>query len=198
MKRISLTLDDELVDWLHLRAEHGTTAPQTLSACVRDVLYMSAGTDITLSKLPSAYIKQAGDVRSAEGYSAYPYTDTTGHVTIGWGYNLTAKGMPESELRMMFERDFLSAVSVAHKWLWGVSLLGVHDGKTPIEKVCVIVEMAFVMGYGGLSEWVNLKAAIQGDDWSGAATEIRNSLWATQAPERVERLARQMERKGRS
>jgi lysozyme len=56
----------------------------------------------------------------------------------------------------------------------------------------VLCEMAFQMGFGGLSLFRKMLAAIEAEDFSTAADEMLSSLWARQTPGRAEQLARMM------
>jgi len=55
-----------------------------------------------------------------------------------------------------------------------------------------LVNMAFNMGIKGLLGFKRTLAAVKRGDWEEAAIGIMNSLYATQVPERAERMAKQM------
>ena len=64
----------------------------------------------------------------------------------------------------------------------------------PQEMQHVLVNMAFQMGQRGLSNFKNMKAAIEEQDFAKAAVEMMDSRWASQTPERAERLKLRVER----
>ena len=50
-----------------------------------------------------------------EGYRQYPYTDSLGIVTIGYGRNLESRGLTESEATYLLEQDVDQAEEYLHK-----------------------------------------------------------------------------------
>ncbi len=56
----------------------------------------------------------------------------------------------------------------------------------------VLVNMAFNMGIERLSEFHMMLAAAQAGDFEEAATQMLNSLWASQVGDRATQLAKQM------
>jgi len=64
----------------------------------------------------------------------------------------------------------------------------------PQEMQHVLVNMAFQMGQRGLSNFKNMKAAIEEQDFAKTAVEMMDSRWASQTPERAERLKLRVER----
>ena len=68
--------------------------------------------------------------------------------------------------------------------------------ETPVEEVAavetaaaeaVVVDMAYNLGAGGLSSFVNFKEAIRSNDWNGAAKEMANSKYCKQVKSRCTR-----------
>ena len=57
----------------------------------------------------------------------------------------------------------------------------------------VLVCMVFQMGIGRLLKFVNTLAAVRDQHFALAADGMQASLWGKQTPERVRRMARQME-----
>ena len=59
----------------------------------------------------------------------------------------------------------------------------------PQEMQHVLVNMCFQLGQGGLSKFKNFKTAIEDYQWQRASEEMLDSRWASQTPERAERLS---------
>ena len=62
----------------------------------------------------------------------------------------------------------------------------------PQEAQHILVNMCFQLGQGGLSKFKNLKVAIEDYQWQRASMEMLDSRWASQTPERAERLKLRM------
>ncbi|MBR8429373.1 glycoside hydrolase family protein [Burkholderia cenocepacia] len=112
------------------------------------------------------------------------YTDTVGKVSGGIGRNLTDKGFRDNEIDLMYQND----IADTEAWLdrnlpWWRTLDPVRQR--------VLMNMAFNM-QGRLLGFRNFLAAAQRADWSVAAAEMLDSLWARQVGDRAKRLASMM------
>ncbi|OXI39625.1 glycoside hydrolase family protein [Burkholderia aenigmatica] len=119
-----------------------------------------------------------------EGRKNRIYVDTVGKVSGGIGRNLTDKGLRDNEIDLMYQND----IAETEAWLdrnlsWWRSLDPVRQR--------VLMNMAFNM-QGKLLGFRNFLAAAQRRDWSTAATEMLDSLWARQVGDRAKRLASMM------
>ncbi len=126
-----------------------------------------------------------------EGNEPCVYKDSRGFDTIGIGRCVDARvhgaGLTEDERRLLLDND-ISSISreVFRSWPWSELL------SEP--RRCVIFQMIFVMGFHEVqTNWRDTLTAIQKGDYATAARHLRSSLWATQAPARVKRLADQLE-----
>ena len=54
--------------------------------------------------------------------------------------------------------------------------------------------MMFNLGRPRLSRFLNLKAAVDTEDWMEASAQMMDSKWAKQVPNRAERLCSRMEK----
>lgn len=77
----------------------------------------------------------------------YPYKDTKGKWTIGYGRNLTAKGISESEALMLLESDYKEAL-VDTKDLFPVSW-----AQFTIAQHSALVNLVFNMGKAGMQSF---------------------------------------------
>ena len=121
-----------------------------------------------------------------EGTRLKPYMDTTGHVTIGFGRNLTDVGISLAEAEYLLDHDIARAsadVQAALPWT------------TTLDEVrrAALINMAFNLGIHGLLGFHKMLAACQTGDWATAALEALNSEWARQVGPRAYRLSRQVE-----
>ena len=125
--------------------------------------------------------KLQSEIESDEGFMQYPYKDTRGYLTIGFGINLTTTGITKEEAR----------------WITKNRLLAVHDAlvdRLPVFKTLdenrqrALVNMAYNMGIDGLLKFKKMIAALEANDYEAAADEAGNSLWATQVGDRAKRL----------
>lgn len=120
-----------------------------------------------------------------EGRRAKPYTDTTGHLTIGIGRNLDDVGLSDDEIDYLFEHDLRRTEDELLRVLpWVATLDEARLG--------VLLNMSFNLGVAGLLEFRKMLAAVERGDWETAAQEMGDSVWATQVGGRAARLMLQM------
>jgi lysozyme len=125
-------------------------------------------------------------IKRHEGLRLRLYQCTRGKWTIGFGHNLSAKGISRSIAELIFEEDYAEAESGAK------TLVKNWDDLSPARQD-VLIDMTFQMGLDGMRKWENTLAAIERGDWKMAAYNMRLSLWAKQTPERARELIRMME-----
>lgn len=120
-----------------------------------------------------------------EGVRLKPYTDTTGHVSIGVGRNLTDVGISREEADHLLANDIArTAADLDRSLPWWESLDEVRQR--------VIVNMAFNLGVAGLLKWPNWLAAVHDGRYSAAADSMLQTLWARQVGPRATRLSLMM------
>ena len=115
----------------------------------------------------------------------YPYVDSVGKHTIGYGHNLEAKGIPESIAMQLLMADLADAIQDVQ------SVCSVYDQLSRPRQL-VMVSLAFNLGRAGLSKFVRFLGAIHSSNWDEAADELLNSKAAQQAPGRYQQLAKMM------
>lgn len=123
-------------------------------------------------------------VRRHEGYRRYPYRDTVGVLTIGYGRNLEAVGVLPEEAEQMLLNDLGRAVDAASRYWWWFGL--------PDDAQRVVVEMIYQLGPLGFARFVRMIGALERGDYDAAADEMLESRWARQTPERARELAERM------
>jgi lysozyme len=136
-----------------------------------------------MSTLPPEFLdKQKQLTAQNESYRQFPYTDTTGHLTIGIGRNLSECGISYLEAFSLFQNDvdyFYSRLN---------SLVTCFD-RLDIARQVVLVDICFNVGINGLLEFKQLLLALECNDFDRAAQEIINSKAYTQAPNRYQKNA---------
>lgn len=131
----------------------------------------------------------AEQLKAHEGLRYAPYVDTKGLVTIGIGRCLAKKPLKPAEVQFLFEGDLHDAEDDARALLGEACFEGLSDAR----KV-VMVDMAFNLGYVKLRKFVKMLAAVKQGRFTDAASEMLNSVWATEVGKRAEKLATQMKR----
>lgn len=125
-------------------------------------------------------------LKDDEGWRSKPYTDTTGHLSIGWGRNLTNRGISLAEGQMLLNNDLdLATTELLDACPWASSLDEV--------RFAVLVMMSFNLGMPKLSGFKNTLRAVREGRWQSAARGMLSSKWAQQVGARANELASMME-----
>jgi len=123
-------------------------------------------------------------LRVHEGLKLKPYTDTEGHLTIGFGHNLD-NGITIKQAYALLADDIDTAKKELDRYLPG--WMGHDDARQN-----VLIEMVFNMGMPRLSGFKKMLAALDSRDYAQAAKEMEDSKWAKQVGARAQTLAKQM------
>ncbi len=117
-----------------------------------------------------------------EGLRLRPYTDTTGHLTIGYGRNLTDVGISLDEARALLRHDIASAErDVLEAFPWAEHLDAVRQA--------VLVDMCFNLGIASLKKFATTLRHVQFGQWETAAAAMLDSVWAQQVGQRAKNLS---------
>src|ERR1700689_2193816 len=130
-----------------------------------------------LSKLMRSLIKH-------EGYRRLPYLDTKGYITLGIGYNLSARGLDDNWINTTCKndvRDNYNALIEHFPWFLKLSA----------DRQIILLDMSF-MGIRRLLEFEEMLKALEIGDFEKAADEMLNSIWATEVKGRATDLANAM------
>ena len=120
-----------------------------------------------------------------EGYRKFPYKDTVGKLTVGYGRNLDDSGISQSEAGRLLDNDLYTArQELLRNFAWLDSL--------PEPVNLALVNMCFNLGITRLRGFKKMLAAIEAGDWSTAADEALDSKWAEQVGDRAKELANQI------
>jgi lysozyme len=124
-----------------------------------------------------------------EGRERSAYQDHLGFWTIGVGRLIDTRkggGLREDEIDYLLRNDINDRIDqLGRRIPWFLELDSARQG--------VLLNMSFQLGVDGLLAFKNTLARVRAGNFAGAASGMLNSKWATQTPERAQRLAKQME-----
>ena len=120
-------------------------------------------------------------IKAEEGFRAKPYADTTGHVTLGYGTNLSI-GITEAEGEyLLVERLRDRERQIRAGWA--------NFDALPANIQDVVLDLAYVVGAEGALEFTDMRAAIEAGDHDAASAAVLDSEFAMQDPARARRIA---------
>ena len=125
------------------------------------------------------------DLIRHEGYRTHLYEDTAGILTIGVGYNIEEKGLPDYIIKLLLNDSIEEAKSelgrVFEPWK-GLSRV----------RQDVLVNMMFNLGAPRFLKFKKFIKAIKNNDFDTAADEMLASRWANQVGNRAIELSERM------
>lgn len=120
-----------------------------------------------------------------EGFRGFPYKDSVGVTTIGFGRNLEANPLTRDEAEHLLVNDLADTVERMDRLMpWFRGLDAVRQG--------VMINMAFNLGVLGLLTFKNTLKAVREARYDDAADGMLKSKWAQQVGQRAVRLAQEM------
>ena len=131
----------------------------------------------------------AESLKREEGYRAHCYICTAGAHTVGYGRNIDADGgigISDDEADLLLHKARERTIEECRRWSW-------FDELDP-PRQSVVVQLAFQLGWPRLSNFNRMLTALakQPPDYQTAADELLDSRFATQVPQRANRLADQL------
>lgn len=132
--------------------------------------------------------KLVTQLRRDEGEVLHAYEDHLGFLTIGIGRLIDKRrggGISAEEAAYLLNNDIDTRIIALKRTLpWFNQLDEARQG--------VLVNMSFQLGVEGLLAFKNTLAEVRAGNYEKAAELMLMSKWATQTPERAQRLAKQM------
>jgi lysozyme len=117
-------------------------------------------------------------IQKHEGLRLFPYNDTVGKITIGYGRNLTDDGITDAEANLMFSDDLARVEeSVAEAWP--------HFNQLDEVREAVILDMVYNMGLGDVLQFKETLDAVAAGNWQAAHDGMLASKWAQQVGSRA-------------
>ena len=117
-------------------------------------------------------------IKKHEGLRLYPYQDSLGFWTIGYGRCIEKNGITPQEAEIMLRRDV------------GEAIARYEDLPDEVRQNCngerqaILVEMIFQLGYLGVLKFRRMLGAIAAGDYERASKEMLMSRWASKTPSR--------------
>src|SRR5271166_1659524 len=105
-------------------------------------------------------------LQTNEGFRPLVYTDTTGHETIGYGFNISA-GISQKAALALLQAQAQDIGSQLAGSSWAAGLDDV--------RMSVLIELAFNLGLGGLMKFSQMIAAIRAQDWQASHDALLDS-----------------------
>ena len=135
-------------------------------------------------KPPDELIAQ---IKQDEGLRLTAYRDTLGNLSIGYGHTPAFEGqtITEDEANALLMQDLNEAQTQMIAALMWVSSLD-------IVRYCTLWNMCFNLGIGHLLEFEHMLKACRDGNYTEAADQMANSLWAQQVKTRATQLEGQM------
>ena len=132
-----------------------------------------------------------------EGCKYEIYLDHLGYKTFGVGHLVRATD-PENDMdidtevsKERVDECFKADIAIT---IEDCNVLYTNFNDIPEEAQLILANMMFNLGRPRLSRFLNLKVAVDDEDWMEASTEMMDSKWARQVPNRAERLCKRMEK----
>lgn len=161
------------------KACHITFAVNAKNLAIRSLVDMTME---SIAMTPEAKLKLKTLLVKHESFKAFPYTDTTGHLSIGIGRNLSDRGISLSEAYVLLDDDISYFSNKLNFYLPVMRDLCEN-------RQIALIDMCFSLGVQGFLNFANMIAALNAGDYYLAANEILDSKWAQQCPHRVVALA---------
>ena len=117
-----------------------------------------------------------------EGFRSSVYQCSLGFDTIGYGFAIKDLELTEKEA------EYLLANRVSQKHLHLLDNLDWYSDMPP-EVQGVILEMVYQLGFSGFKKFKKAIANMKDKNWKVAASEMLDSRWAKQTPNRANQLA---------
>ena len=131
------------------------------------------------------YISIKNRIKKHEGFRKKPYLDTLGNKTVGIGHKIIkGEKIPTDteELLDLYDKDFNKALNNAKSII--------NENSISPEAFGVLVEMNFQMGKKGTLGFKKMLSALKDKNYNLAATELLDSKFAKQTPNRANTLAK--------
>ena len=121
-------------------------------------------------------------IKKHEGYVGIVYKDSLGIDTIGYGFAIKDLELDRDICDIILERklkDLESRVKLKFGWYPFM----------PQEIQHIVMEMCYQLGVTGFSKFVKTITYLKDKDFKNASTEMLDSLWAKQTPNRAKEMS---------
>lgn len=127
---------------------------------------------------PEERLKCRNLIIKHETFKDTVYTDTTGHLTIGYGHNLQSSPITSHAGNVILDDDMMWLIPKLDKELPFFNNLD-------YARKSVLIDMGYNLGLQGLLEFREMLSAIEKEDYEEASKQMLESKWATQVKSRA-------------
>ena len=121
-------------------------------------------------------------IKKNEGYRARVYKCSEGYDTIGYGFAIKDLKLTEDVCDIILKQKLLKINNILeNRFDWYPT--------APIAIQDVVVEMVYQLGYTGFTKFKKTIYYIETEQYTEAADEMLDSLWARQTPNRAKELS---------
>tara|TARA_R100001086_G_scaffold71703_1_gene34421 strand:- start:36 stop:455 length:420 start_codon:yes stop_codon:yes gene_type:complete len=120
-------------------------------------------------------------IKEHEGFRQFPYPDSVGKLTIGYGFNLDDVGLYEDECEVILNMRLNRLEAELIEFDWFRNQNEARQG--------ALIDMAYNLGVGGLKGFRKMIRALREGDFQEAAVQALDSKWATQVGRRAHTIA---------
>jgi len=120
-----------------------------------------------------------------EGFSRNTYLCTAGKTSIGYGRNLTDKGITKEESKFLLRNDIFECYIDLDTIIFPGQFKN-----WPNKLQHALIDMRFQLGLAGFRSFKRMIAALRTDDRKLAAIEATDSKWYEQVPGRAKTIVK--------
>lgn len=125
------------------------------------------------------------ELKRDEGYKQFPYLDSRGIETIGYGFNLRDAGLPQDEAEHVLAMRLGKVVASVKRACPWVTILGEA-------RQAVLFNQAYNLGMERFLAFHTYLDLVQAGRFPEAAADDMHTLWAIEVGDRAKRLCEQM------
>ena len=133
--------------------------------------------------LTPSYSDVKDRIKRHEGLRLKPYVCSEGYMTIGYGRNLSSRGISPETAELILEQDFKEALADLE-----TRVLKDDWSALPYAVRAALINMRYQLGPTGLRSFTSMLDAVRDHDWITMVDEMRDSLWYRQTTDRAESL----------
>lgn len=119
-------------------------------------------------------------MKGNEGLKLHAYSDIHGFTTVGYGRNLSTRGISKAMAELMLKEDLAYCkVKLDTYYEWWQTL---YSGSK-----IVLQDMCINLGFNGLTKFKKMLGALFRDNYKEASWHLMNSRYGVQLPGRAKR-----------
>lgn len=162
-----------------MKVWHSTFVVNVIELAIRFPIDMTME---SINMTPEAKLKLKTLLVDHERYRQFAYADSTGHLTVGFGRNLTDRGVSVSEAFYLLDDDISYFTNKLNHYFPGFKSLDEN-------RQIALIDLCFNVGVQGFLNFKRMIAALESGDYHRAADEMLDSKWAQQVGQRAITLA---------